>query len=271
MGDFVKIEIEANTEEAEILMAALSDIDFYAFEQNEKALIAYITQGNFNEEKLKEVLTEDTVYSCTIIENKNWNQEWESQLQPVYINNFAGIRASFHQALHVRHEIIITPKMSFGTGHHPTTYLMIEKMQNINFQNKIVLDFGTGTGVLAILAEKLGASKVFAIDNDEWSINNAMENIQANDCKKITLQNKNDVIGIPQPNIDIIVANINLNVLIKNVNHISTISHTGSILLMSGFLYEDERAILNSFSSIGFVKKGVSQREGWIALTLKKQ
>ena len=124
-------------------------------------------------------------------------QEWESQLQPVTINNFAGIRASFHKPLeNVEHEIIITPKMSFGTGHHATTFLMIELMQKINFKNKKVLDFGTGTGILAILAEKLGAASVLAIDYDEWSINNASENIEANNCKRIITEQRNNIIGI---------------------------------------------------------------------------
>ena len=127
------------------------------------------------------MLPENTIYKYSIIEDKNWNEEWESQLQPVTINNFAGIRASFHEPLkNVEHEIIITPKMSFGTGHHATTFLMVEQMEKINFKNKTVLDFGTGTGILAILAEKLGAASVLAIDYDEWSINNALENIEAN-------------------------------------------------------------------------------------------
>lgn len=156
--------------------------------------------------------------------------------------------------------------MSFGTGHHATTYLMIEQMEEINFKDKSVLDFGTGTGVLAILAEKLGAKKVVAIDNDEWSISNALENCKANNSKKIIVEKRNDVIGSVHQ--DIILANINLNVLMQNATDISSISHTGTLLLMSGFLYENEDKILSSFSNVGFVKKNIIKRNGWMSVIM---
>src|SRR5205809_7074705 len=123
-----------------------------------------------------------------MIAEQNWNSIWEENFQPVIIQNAVAIRAHFHQPITtVQHEIIITPKMSFGTGHHATTYLMLEQMTSIDFAGKSVLDYGTGTGVLSIYAEKLGAAAITAIDNDEWSINNAAENIQQNNCKKINL------------------------------------------------------------------------------------
>lgn len=156
--------------------------------------------------------------------------------------------------------------MSFGTGHHATTYLMIEQMEEINFKDKSVLDFGIGTGVLAILAEKLGAKKVVAIDNDEWSISNALENCKANNSKKIIVEKRNDVIGSVHQ--DIILANINLNVLMQNATDISFISHTGTLLLMSGFLYENEDKILSSFSNVGFVKKNIIKRNGWMSVIM---
>ena len=134
---------------------------------------------DFHKVNLNAILPKNAIYKYSIIEDRNWNEEWESQLDPVVINNFVGIRASFNKPIkNVEHEIIITPKMSFGTGHHATTFLMIGLMKKINFKNKKVLDFGTGTGMLAILAEKLGATSVLAIDYDEWSINNALENIE---------------------------------------------------------------------------------------------
>ena len=138
MKNFIKIEVESNSlEESEILMAELSENNFYAFEQIENDLIAYIREDDFDEMNLKTLLSQNTIYKYSIIEDKNWNKEWESQLQPVTINNFAGIRASFHKPIEkVEHEIIITPKMSFGTGHHATTFLMIELMQKVNFKKK---------------------------------------------------------------------------------------------------------------------------------------
>ncbi|HEV8081738.1 MAG TPA: 50S ribosomal protein L11 methyltransferase [Chitinophagaceae bacterium] len=270
MEKFIKIDIETNSSERlEILIAELSDINFYAFEQNNNVLIAYIKEENFDQPQFHEALCGE-VYKSAIIENRNWNQEWERGVEPVYIKKFAGIRASFHQPLRsVKHEIIITPKMSFGTGHHATTYLMIEQMEEINFRNKKVLDFGTGTGILAILAEKLGAKEVLAIDNDEWSINNALENLKANNCKQIFLGKKDDVTEIvPQ---DIILANINLNVLIQNASNISSISHKGTLLIMSGFLFEDETKILSSFNTIGFVKKTMVNRNDWMSLSMNKK
>jgi ribosomal protein L11 methyltransferase len=271
MKNFIKIEVESNSlEESETLMAELSENNFYAFEQIENDLIAYIREDDFNEMNLKTLLPQNTIYKYSIIEDKNWNKEWESQLQPVTINNFAGIRASFHKPIEkVEHEIIITPKMSFGTGHHATTFLMIELMQKINFKNKKVLDFGTGTGILAILAEKLGAASVLAIDYDEWSINNASENIEANNCKRIITEERNNIMGISC--VDTILANINFNVLEENAKNLSTLLKTGSVLIISGILSNDENNIVSVFVKNEFVKKQLSQKEEWIALVFEKQ
>jgi ribosomal protein L11 methyltransferase len=158
--------------------------------------------------------------------------------------------------------------MSFGTGHHATTFLMVTLMEKIDFQNKVVLDFGTGTGVLAILAEKSGASKVIAVDDDEWSINNAIENIEANNCKKILVKKANNISGIDFA--DIILANINLNILTQFSSSMSAILQTGGLLLVSGFLIKDEAAMENSFSKELFVKKMVLEKEGWLAILFQK-
>ena len=271
MDKFIKINIETNsTERLEILIAELSEINFYAFEQNKNVLIAYIEEGNFDQPKFKHALLNGEKYESEIIENRNWNQEWELEFQPVCIKNFAGIRASFHAPLlNVKHQIIITPKMSFGTGHHDTTYLMIEQMEAINFKDKSVLDFGTGTGILAILAERLGAKNVIAIDNDEWSIDNAFENIKSNSCIRIIAENRDNVKGIVQQ--DIILSNINLNILIQNANDISSISHKNTLLLISGFLIKDETHILSSFNKLGFIKRNIIKRNDWISLTLERE
>ena len=241
-------------DEAEILMAELSENDFYAFEQNENLLVAYTKEEDFNEERFKSLLPKSSIYEYSVIANRNWNEEWESQLQPVIINNFAGIRAAFHEPWKgVKHEIIITPKMSFGTGHHATTFLMVAQMEKINFNDKTVLDFGTGTGILAILAEKLGAASVTAIDNDEWSVNNALENIEANGCKRINLINRNNIQGLPVVNI--IVANINFGVLTENAGNMAKLLQPGSLLIISGFLLKDEEDIVGTFVKNNFRKK----------------
>ncbi len=270
MEKFIKIEIESNSQERlEILIAQLSEIDFYAFEQNKNVLLAYIKEENFHPLIFQEIVSPEETYKSLIIENRNWNEEWEFGFKPVCIKKFAGIRASFHQPLqNIKHEVIITPKMSFGTGHHATTYLMIEQMEKINFEDKKVLDFGTGTGILAILAEKLGAKSVFAIDYDEWSITNTLENIKANNCKQINLEKRDDIRGTMIQ--DVILANINLNVLIQNANDIRSISQIGTLLLMSGFLCEDEKTILGVFNNIGFGKKNIIKKNGWMSLLVSK-
>lgn len=271
MEKFIRLDIAINSqEESDIYMAGLSELDFYAFEQTEKFLIAYIKEGDFNEKKYEEILKNGFVYNPTTIEDKNWNEEWERGFQPVYINDFAGIRASFHEPLqNIKHEIIVTPKMSFGTGHHATTHLMIEQMEEMNFTNKHVLDFGTGTGVLAILAEKLGALEVDAIDNDEWSINNAIENAAINNCNKIRVQYNADLNGLDDQ--DIILANINLNVLLDSAVKISSLVKSGSLLLLSGFFTKDADALLRTYSSAGFIKKVEKQSDDWCSLLFCRQ
>jgi len=271
MKNFIKIEIETtSSEDSEILIAELSENNFYAFEQNESSLISYIIEEDFNKINFKKLLSQNATYKKSIIEDRNWNADWESQFQPVIINNFAGVRASFHKPLTgVKHEIIITPKMSFGTGHHATTFLMIELMQSIDFKNKKVLDFGTGTGILAILAEKLGAASVLAVDYDEWSINNAAENILANNCSLIITQQNNNIQGVS--GVDIILANINLNVLEENAKQLSLLLTRDSVLLVSGILLNNENNLVSVFEKSGFIKKQLAKREGWVALLFRKQ
>jgi ribosomal protein L11 methyltransferase len=270
MKSYIKIEIEISSEEeGEIIIANLSEIDYYAFEQEKNKLTAYIKEKDFDEKKLKGILIDKKDFKKTIIEDENWNQQWEHHFQPVIIKDFVAIRAAFHQPIkNVKHDIMITPKMSFGTGHHATTFLMVKLMEKIDFQNKVVLDLGTGTGVLAILAEKSGASQVIAIDDDEWSINNTIENIEANNCKNILVKKTNNISGIDFA--DIILANINLNVLTQFSSSMSAILPTGGLLLVSGFLVKDESAMENSFSKKLFVKKKILEKEGWLTMLFQK-
>jgi ribosomal protein L11 methyltransferase len=270
MKKYFKIGIKIiSSEEAERIIAELSEISFYAFEEEKDLLMAYIKEEDFDEEKLKEILPDNANYIKNIIEEENWNKQWESGIQPVVINDFVAVRPSFHEPVeNVKYDLIITPKMSFGTGHHATTFLMIELMEKIDFKNKTVLDFGTGTGVLAILAEKLGASKVIAIDNDEWSIANSAENIQANNCKHILIEQKQEVDGLGS--FDIIMANINLNVLSNAAASISALLNQGAYLLVSGFLKKDELKITGFFEEKNIVKRKALQRGDWIAVCFKK-
>jgi len=270
MKTYFKIQIKIKTsEEAEIIIAELSENNYYAFEEENNFLNAYVIEEDFDEEKLKEILPFDTIFEKHIIEEENWNQQWESQIKPVVINNFVAIRPSFHEAINnVTYDLIITPKMSFGTGHHATTHLMIELMEMIDFKNKTVVDFGTGTGVLAILAEKCGASKIVGVDYDEWSIKNAIENVEANNCQKIILKQQSNLSGIAVAGI--VLANINLNILKNEAFSISLITKTGSLLLVSGFLISDETKMKSIFEERGFVKIKSEQLGDWAAILFEK-
>jgi ribosomal protein L11 methyltransferase len=271
MKKYLKIQIEvASEEEAEILTAQLSEINYYAFEEENNFFNAYVNEEDFDEEKLKEILPPETGFVKEIIEEENWNQKWESQLQPVIINDFVAVRPSFSAPItNVKYELIITPKMSFGTGHHATTHLMIQLMETINFKNQTVVDFGTGTGVLAVLAEKCGAKKVVAIDYDEWSVENAMENIEANECHRIELKQQSSLEGIGKA--DIVLANINLNVLRNEVHSLSQITKTGSVLLVSGFLVSDQLEMETVFMESQFVKLKSCQLDNWMAIMFEKK
>jgi ribosomal protein L11 methyltransferase len=176
-----------------------------------------------------------------------------------------GIRAAFHQQVpHVKHEIIITPKMSFGTGHHATTYMMIEQMEALDFTGKSVADFGTGTGVLAILAEKLGAISIDAIDNDDWSIENSIENVAANNCSNINLIKDTSIpTGLVY---DIILANINLHVILANSQAIQAACKKGTQLLLSGFIKSDEAEMLQMLAANGIKPLKTSQKADWICI-----
>lgn len=256
-----------SNEQSDQLVALLHDIGFEGFEESKTNLKAFIAEINFDKAGFNTIKRMFPAVNFTkkIIENINWNHQWEKGFEPVRVKDFVAIRAGFHSALGgVKHDIIITPKMSFGTGHHATTMLMLEQMQHVNFEKKQVLDFGTGTGVLAILAEKLGAKTVLAIDEDEWSINNAMENILQNSCQNITILQTNTIPG--KENFDIILANINLNVIISALSSIVSAATPGATICLSGFLKENEDSILNALNQAGLKYISTSQREAWILI-----
>ena len=271
--NYLQFDFETlDSDQSDYLIAILSQQSFEGFEEEENTLKAFIPENLFDENEFQQVIEifPTIAYTRTSVENINWNQQWESGFSPVIIENFAAIRAGFHLPIpNVKHEIIITPKMSFGTGHHATTHMMIQQMEHIDFVNKHVLDFGTGTGVLAILAEKLGASKVFAIDNDEWSITNTKENIELNGSTKIEVELHNEIPEGDQ--YDIILANINLNVILSNLKKIASVSKTGTKVLLSGFLKENENQMTAALVSEGFANLSTFQRGDWISIYTEKQ
>ena len=260
-------------EQKELLIALLSENGFYGFEEKGKDLKAYIERTAIEDEDflidaLKQV--PGISYSESVIEEINWNAKWEAGFEPVAVNDtegkpFAFIRASFHEAdPSFPHDIIVTPKMSFGTGHHDTTYLMTEQMSAIDLSGKSVIDFGTGTGILAILAEKLGAASITAIDCDDWSINNAKENAAMNGCEKINLVKAETI--PPGIKAGVILANINLNIIIANIPAIKDASLPGGTILFSGIMLHDENNILNNLKASGFLIIRVLHKGDWLAV-----
>lgn len=269
MGEYIQIEFkDISQEQSDLLIALLNEIGFEGFEEGNNNLKAFIPTADFNESVLDEnIRSFQASFSQTTIEETNWNKVWESNFEPVIIDDFIAIRADFHEPVSsVQHEIIITPKMSFGTGHHATTYMMMQQMRELDFRAKSVFDFGTGTGVLAILAEKLGAKKVIAVDNDEWSIANANENIKRNNCAAIHLRNADN--AQIKEEFDIILANINKNVILDNLEFISKQLSPGGVILLSGLLTGDEQEILVKCNKIGLKFDVKAERYNWLFVKL---
>ncbi|HJW17267.1 MAG TPA: 50S ribosomal protein L11 methyltransferase [Flavisolibacter sp.] len=260
----IQVNIEANEEQQEILVSLLEELHANGFEQMQDALIAYFPENNFESYEVNEIL-KPYKYTITTLEEQNWNKVWESNFEPVIVEDFCAIRAEFHQPfLNVAHEIVITPKMSFGTGHHATTYMMIQQMKDIDFAGKTVFDFGTGTGILAILAEKLGSGKIHAIDIDEWSIENTIENINRNGCSKINVELSTQ---LPTQQFDIILANINRNVILEYLAGLMTILQpVHGQLLLSGLLVTDEDIIVEACVKQGLRLIKKLERNNWISL-----
>jgi ribosomal protein L11 methyltransferase len=271
MSNTIQITIHVNNENLrDELIAELSVLNYDAFEEKENELAAFIKEESFVAEALENILKNHKInYTKSLIEDQNWNALWESNFQPVIVDDFCAIRAAFHKPFEdTEHEIIITPKMSFGTGHHATTFMMISQMRHIDFKDKQVADFGTGTGVLSILAEKLGSNSVWAIDNDEWSIDNAKENIEVNGCKNIIIEKADGF--KPKQKFDIILANINRNIILENMKTLlGGLDDTGKLLL-SGLLKNDEAEVTAAFMQTGFQHNFTIERNGWVCILLDK-
>jgi ribosomal protein L11 methyltransferase len=267
MKQYIQASITVSSQgDKDILIARLSEMGFEGFEEERTMLNAFIPSNDFDEENFRQLMENSgTKYSILVVEEENWNAIWEAGFEPVIVNDFCAVRADFHEPVTgVRHEIVITPKMSFGTGHHATTYMMIEQMESIDFRNKSVFDFGTGTGVLAILAERCGASTVIAMDNDEWSIANAAENTVKNFCKKVRVI-KDDKINKVNT-YDVILANINRHVIVHQLKAIVESASRQGVILLSGLLAEDENDIHTLATGLGLSLRNKEAKHNWICL-----
>ncbi|MBW8361422.1 MAG: 50S ribosomal protein L11 methyltransferase [Kaistella sp.] len=257
----------------EILMAELIEIGFDSFTEEHDGILAYIQKEIFDENKLQDIhlLQNDDVkisYTFQEMPNINWNEEWEKNFEPIYVADKVLIRAEFHDPNPELHEIVIQPKMSFGTGHHPTTHLMIEQMLEMDLKDKTVLDMGCGTSVLAIFARQKGSAKTTAIDIDEWSVENSKENAARNGVTLEISQGTADNLG--QEKFDIILANINRNILISDIPTYVSVLNEGGKLLLSGLCFFDVDDILEVCTAQNLTLKKKMQREEWVSLLLEK-
>jgi len=299
--EYIQIAFDfENQDQLEILVAQLSNLGFDGFNEEEAATSinngvgmssvlgtsaglgegaghckTFILQQDYMANNIENELNNifslhNLKYSKSIIKEENWNAVWESNFEPVRVGDFVGIRANFHPSFDpkVQYEIQITPKMSFGTGHHATTFTVMQLMENLDFRGKSVYDFGTGTGILAILAEMLGASEVLAVDNDPWCIENSEENLQANDSSKITIQL---VEAAFQPrDFDIIIANVNRHIIEANMEELTQVSNSNSILILSGLLIEDQDDIISLVQKNNWQFIQSQPLDGWVSLLFNK-
>ena len=274
--DYIQVtfKIEPADPGNEVLVAELSLLDFESFEETEQGLKAFIPINQFDENKLQELqqrLSDVFTISSSFetIKFTNWNAVWESSYEPVLIKDAVYIYAPFHEKkIATKYQILIEPKMSFGTAHHETTSLVIEMMLGMDFQHKKVLDMGCGTGVLAILAEKMGASFLAAIDNDENAFENAKENVINNNCSFISVQ----LGGAEQvkKNYDYIIANINKNILLADMGkYCGHLNHKGSIIF-SGFYSNDLKDIEAQANICGLTLDRFLEKNRWVAAKFDK-
>ncbi len=275
--EYIEVDIrlkEVNTY-SEILIARLNEIEFESFYEYDYGLKGYVQSQLLDKDKLKNILSEiseQTELSFTLhkLKQKNWNAHWETNYQPVFINENCVIRADFHNAISdVKYEIIITPKMSFGTGHHQTTSLVMNKMFDLEFKGKSVLDVGCGTGILSVLASKLGAIDVVGLDIDNWAFENAQENATLNNISDIHFVYGN-ISSVINRKYDIILANINRNTILNDLTFYSEAMYDYSDIILSGFLEKDVSVILKESAKFGLELVVSKNKEKWQMLHLRR-
>ena len=258
----------------EILIAELGHVGFESFVENDTGVTAYIQKQEWNSNILDDLYILGSAefkikYSHYEVIQTNWNKEWEKNFNPIQVDGQVSVRAPFHENPSLKYDIVIEPKMSFGTGHHETTHMMIQHLLALDLENKKVLDMGCGTGILAIFSEMKGAQPTEAIDIDSWCYQNSIENVQRNGCKHITVL-EGDSSLLKGEKYDVIIANINRNILLSDMKIYTDCLHQEGILLLSGF-YKDDIAIIESeVVKHGLVFDKMIQRNRWVALKYNK-
>ncbi|MFK8102875.1 MAG: 50S ribosomal protein L11 methyltransferase [Saprospiraceae bacterium] len=273
--DYYKFEFTNAKVSYEILLAFLGQLDFDCFEEEENALYAYLPKALLKEELLTEISALKAQfpfdYQKTLVPSQNWNKDWEANFKPILIDDFCLVRADFHEGNgSVEQELIINPKMAFGTAHHETTYSMIKSMRGLDWKDKNVLDYGCGTGILAILAAKLGANPILAIDIEEASYENTLENAEINQISNIEVK-QGDLNVVEEKGFELILANINRNVILASLPALYEMLVTGGQLMISGFRIEDQTLVETTAKEHGFIISNSMRRNEWLCQILTKQ
>lgn len=254
----------------EILIAELGFAGFESFVETEDGVTAYIQKEDWHEHILNtiQILNSsefEISYEFNEIEQTNWNEEWEKNFSPIVVDEACAVRAPFHEKFDTKYDIVIEPKMSFGTGHHETTHMMIQHILNNDFNGKSVLDMGCGTGVLAILAEMKGATDIDAIDIDNWCYLNSLENVERNNCHNISVY-EGDASLLNDKQYDTIIANINRNILLNDMESYVACLNDSGILLLSGFYKDDIPIIKETCNNLGLTCVETIEKNHWVAL-----
>ncbi len=279
MKDTIYIEytftISPKEPATEILIAELGNVGFESFVENETGVIAYIQKTDWYETILADLFVLQSPefnikFTFEEIAQTNWNQEWEKNFNPIQVDQKVSIRAPFHENPNLPYDIIIEPKMSFGTGHHETTHMMIQHLLQLDIKEKKVLDMGCGTGILAIFSEMRGAKPIDAIDIDNWCYVNTLENIERNNCNKITAY-EGDASLLKEKEYDIIIANINRNILLNDMSVYASCLSKNGVLLLSGFYEDDIASLEKETSKYNLKKESTIVKNNWAAVKYRKQ
>ncbi len=254
----------------EILIAELGNVGFESFVENENGVTACIPKTDWNSSILNDIfiLSSDEFqieYNQKEIAQTNWNSEWEKNFNPIVVDDLCTVRAPFHEKSKTKYDIIIKPKMSFGTGHHETTHLMIQHLLKLDLEDKKVLDMGCGTGILAIFSEMKGAKPIDAIDIDNWCYENSLENVERNNCSNISVF-EGDASLLINKKYDVIIANINRNILLNDIKTYTNCLNDNGILLLSGFYQEDIPIIDTEVSKYDLKIDIILERNNWVAV-----
>ena len=254
----------------EILIAELGEKPFESFVENDHGLVAYIKKELLTADLLEDIFILSSPefsisYTVEEIEQVNWNEEWEKNFDPIDVDGRCHVRAPFHPKTDAEFDIVIEPKMSFGTGHHETTHMMIQHLLGMDLKGKTALDMGCGTAILAILASMKGALTVDAIDIDNWCYLNSLENVARNQRENITVE-EGDKSLLPGRRYDVIIANINRNILLDDMAQYTQCLNPGGHLLLSGFYHHDIPAIDECCRELGLQMQNQLERNAWVSL-----